>query len=162
MKTQFAIFILGLIVFAFIWGFRSYRIIRPGRFVLLIFVGFFISQEIFEYTSNYLDLERRSSMLHVLRGLIGQNTGNPVILLAGSSYTARGVDGKIIQDVLQESGYNYAVHQLSYPGAYAFEQDYYIEKYLKHAPVPRIVGIDLITPLGSKLDQNNARHGSMF
>jgi hypothetical protein len=64
---------------------------------------------------------------------------DPQILIVGSSHTARGLDGDALQAELRVP-----VAQLSYMGAFAFEQDLALERYFARAK-PFLVLIEITT-----------------
>jgi len=109
-------------------------------------LGFILSQVLISKAFDSLSLRRGTSFLHVIRGLKKiPNQEIPTLLLLGSSYTSRNIDGDSLENKLSVAGLDFKIHQMSYPGSYAYEQDFYLEQYLLDFPVPDIVLIELGT-----------------
>jgi hypothetical protein len=93
---------------------------------------------------SWAELRRETFMEPVLAGL----PDHPRILIVGSSHSARGLDGDLLQAELQTP-----IAQLSRAGAFAFEQDAGLDKYLAHASPPVV-----LIELGSEFYINSQRH----
>lgn len=147
MKTQLAILALGsllLVALHFISS-RNLTIFAPWRFFIITLLSAILSQFAINGMLDLADMKRGTSVLHVIRGFNSLVSNRPVLLILGSSYTARNIDGKSLEQNLDAAGFDYQVRQMSYPGSYAYEQDYYLDQYLSKSPPPDIVMIELGT-----------------
>lgn len=145
MKTQLAILLIGSGILFPLCLLSSNRDLSPWRFILIASISFVLSQLVINEFFEILNIRRGNSFLHVLRGLKPVQKENPIILILGSSYTARNIDGVFLEQELNLAGLNFQVHQMSYPGSYAYEQDYFLDQYLLEFPAPDIVIVELGT-----------------
>lgn len=154
MKTLAAVLVacsvlLFLSLFA---GGRSIR--RPWRFLAIAAGTAVACNLLLAVLIGYWHLERDSLFLRVLKGT-AQITEEPVLVLIGSSYTARNLDGARLQSALRRAGSKLRVVQLSSPGGFAFEQDFYLEKMLSGGSRPALVLAELGTEQSVAVALNN-------
>jgi len=145
MKTQLVILLIGVGCLFPLFVFRIKSVLHIGNFLIIVVVSFILSQFILTHFFDDLNYRRGSSFLHVLRGLKLSDNKAPSLLLLGSSYTARNIDGKALEKKLLALGEEFNVHQMSYPGSFAYEQDFFLDQYLTEFPTPEIVVIEIGT-----------------
>lgn len=90
-------------------------------------------------------VERRSQLRQVIAGIQG---GTPPLLLVGSSFSARSIDGDALS-----AGLGVEVGQLTHAGVFALEQDLMVGRYLEANPA-RLVLIELGTEFAGYRFQN--------
>jgi len=152
MKSQLIIYSFSAFILFILFIFNkrddeNFRKIRLFLFVLTVFFTLVITQTIFGSLLSVNKLYRRAEMERIVNSLLnGHQTSKKKILIVGSSYTSRGISGKLLEQKLITNGMNYKIHQLSFPGANSFEQDYYIDQYFQKIQTkPEIVLIEIGT-----------------
>lgn len=113
-------------------GVRSKDLKQPAYFLMLVLIGLFGFLATLNGILSYLAIERDTEFLRISRQLGRLDASRPTIVLLGSSYTARNLDGKRLESIVNLSQGPVQVLQLSRPGGYAFEQDFYLEKLLEN------------------------------
>lgn len=140
MTTESISLIFGTILLIALMLFRAEKLsmwpVTTGIFIL----GIVTAQLGLDSLLDYLRLDRRTQFLKVFNHLQyrerQEESIQPRVLLVGSSRTARNVDGELLQSLLQQRLMSVRVGQLSSPGSYTFEQDYYLERFLAESRYP--------------------------
>lgn len=157
MKTQAAILLLGTALLLVVYVLQSSGGVQRtagwiGRAVLA-----FVSMQVVLFAAlEAVDGGRDTSFGRVLAGA-DPLPGRLSLILLGSSYTARNVDGKLLQQVLARGGVDVDVVQLSLPGGYAFEQDYYVSRLLRGQSRNMVVFAELGTEHSWRIPPENLR-----
>lgn len=126
------------------------------RFSIIAITTFLAVQIGLNSLTDSFDLHRSSSMERVLQSLLRSDTSQPTLFIAGSSYTSRVLNGDSLENMLHANGTSVDVKQLSYPGSYAHENDFYIDRYLSNSSThPKIALIEIGTEGITELKPQN-------
>jgi hypothetical protein len=162
MKSEALALIGGTLLLLPLWLWRARGVGSLLKFAALLPVGIVVAQIGLAVALQTFELQRRSQFLKVYNEALAQidampdSATVPRLLLVGSSRTARDVDGNFLSKALARSGSHAQVLQLSSPGSYAFEQDYYLDRLLEESQrVPDYVFIELGSDFRGALDPEN-------
>lgn len=136
MKTEFVIFLLMTMQLVMVLLVRSSPNFSYVKFGLITISSFFAAQLLLSGLTNAFDLDRASSMEGVVQGLLKTGKQEPSLLIVGSSYTSRALDGERFEKMLANEGIDNDVLQLSYPGSFAHENDYFMDEYFDKIDSP--------------------------
>lgn len=130
MKTYFVIFFIISILLVVVHVFKPvFR--RFISFLVFFLLAIVLANVCLNVLASYVQVERESPMDKIVRG-INEKYSSEVdirkVLVVGSSYTSRGVDGAFLEKKLRENIGEVTIFQLSYPGINAYEQDYFIDR----------------------------------
>ena len=157
MKTQAAILLLGTALMLLVCVLQtSGGARRPIAWITRALLAFVSMQVLLFAALEAVGGGRDTSFGRVVAGA-DPLPGRPSLILLGSSYAARNVDGELLQQVLAEGGVDVDVLQLSLPGGYAFEQDYYVSQFLGSQPGNMIVFAELGTEHSWHIPPENLR-----
>lgn len=158
MKTEALVLLLGSLLLASLFVFRLQDVTRLGWCVAAFVAGLVIVQVVLGVVLSVFHLERQSYFLMVanaVKARLEKTSAQPVFLV-GASRTARDVDGSLLERRMVEAGIHHPLVQLSYPGRYAFEQEFYLERLLKESGVkPKLMLIELGSDLRAALANVN-------
>jgi len=144
MKTTAALLVLMAIIAVFVATVRTPRLSNRRQFFGFALIAFVTAQIALAVLANQVGLQGPSSLAGVFAGALAPKDARPVLAILGSSYSSRGLDGDLLERLLAQRGLDLRVAQLTYPGAYAYEQDYLFERYLRSgATVPAVVLVEL-------------------
>lgn len=157
MKTQAAVLLLGTALLLFVCVLRTTGGVgRPAGWIGRVLLAFVSMQVLLFAALEAVGGGRDTSFGRVVAGA-DPLPGRLSLVLLGSSYTARNVDGELLQRVLARGGVDVDVVQLSLPGGYAFEQDYYVSRYLRGRSRNMVVFAELGTEQAWHIPPENLR-----
>lgn len=131
MKTQAAILLLGAALMLVVCVLHSSGgVRRPVRWIACALLAFVSMQGVLFVALEVSGGRRDTSFGRVVEGA-DPLPGRPSLVLLGSSYTARNIDGQLLRQVLARGGVDIQVLQLSLPGGFAYEQDYHVSRFLR-------------------------------
>lgn len=131
MKTQAAILLLGAALMLVVCVVHSSGgVQRPVRWITFALLAFVSMQGVLFVVLELGGGRRDTSFGRVVAGA-DPLPGRPSLVLLGSSYTARNIDGQLLRQVLARGGVDIQVLQLSLPGGFAYEQDYHLSRLLR-------------------------------
>jgi len=136
MITNIAVFFAITILVAPVLLVKTRHLYSYPLFIFFVIGGFAFAQITLDSFNQETGFSRESQMERVLQGLVREEPSENRMLLIGSSYSSRGIDGKMLERLLKESGSDIHVHQLSYPGVFAYEADFYLDQYLRAVSSP--------------------------
>lgn len=146
MKTQIAVLLAGTLA---IWAWNHPWQVRLKTLVPAAWFGlgaFVLAQAILSGLMHAGAMERFTDFGQVRAHVLRHLDARPLLLFVGSSYTARNLDGAVVEATLRTQGVAMNVQQLSMPGRFAFHQDYELERFLDQTPEkPFVVVMELGT-----------------
>lgn len=145
MKTELAILAMGALLLLPVVLMEPSKPLFRFRLLAFILAGAIVSQFALDGTLHIFGLVRSTDFFQVIHSLKPIDKKRPTLVLLGSSYTARNADGVYLEKRLKDGGLDYQVRQMSYPGIYAYEQDYYLDGYLSEYPPPDLLLVELGT-----------------
>jgi len=148
MKTTAVLFVLAAIVVVLLTTVRTPCLSARRRLLGVSALAFLCAQFGLALLAARIGVHGPSSLAGVFAGALTPTDTGPVVAILGSSYSSRGLDGKLLERLLTRQGMTVRVAQLSYPGAYAYEQDYLFERHLRSGATPPAV---VLLELGSEM-----------
>ncbi len=111
---------------------------RRGKVRILIFglvVGIVAGVAGIKGTLSFLGLHRITRLSAIVTNAVASvDPERQQIILVGQSYSIYGLDGAEVQKLINKSGYDLQIIQLTVEGVYAIEQDTELQDYLARAP----------------------------
>jgi len=134
MKTQIAVLLVGTLA---IWAWNHPWQVRVKTLVPAAWFGlgtFVLAQAVLSGMMQAGAMERLTDFGQVRANVLRHLDSRPLLLFVGSSYTARNLDGAVVEATLRQQGVTVNVQQLSMPGRFAFHQDYELDRFLDRTP----------------------------
>jgi hypothetical protein len=114
---------------------RRSNYFKAATFMFAVLAGFVVVVVSADIAMNFLGVRRIHTASLLLSNTIKKvDVTRDQIVLIGSSQTAQGINGVLLEDLLHRSGLNLQVIQLSVPAVFNVESDLLLEQYLAKAP----------------------------
>lgn len=116
---------------------RTARLRNGWRFLGVAVATFVGAQLVLSVAASQARIAPPSELARVVAGAAADPAdARPELVIIGSSYSSRGLDGRLLERLLAEHGLDLRILQFTYPGAYAYEQDFQLNAALRATARP--------------------------
>ncbi len=144
MKSTFAALILMSGLTVLLTTVRTTRLHRRWRLLLAAMVAFIGAQVLLVLAIARAGMTAPSDLARVFATAAATPADErPELVILGSSYSSRGLDGPLLERLLAERGVHVRVLQLTWPGAYAYEQDFLLSRELRAFRLPAAILVEI-------------------